>query len=104
MATLPATPPHFYRVTGGNTVTGTGDQDSQQRFLIELQYVDFFARKIGECLSMSALEMIVVEDEDSQTAFFYTQVNEGEVPVVNGYCSSSIHPLSQIADDFLKED
>jgi hypothetical protein len=53
---------------------------------------------------MNTLEMSVVEDEDTQTAFFYAEVKNGEAPVVNGYCSSSIRPLSQIADDFLKED
>ena len=104
MATIPAKPLHRYQVIGGNTVTGTGDQNSQQGFLNELQYVDFFATRIGECLSMNTLEMSVVEDEDTQTAFFYAEVKNGEAPVVNGYCSSSIRPLSQIADDFLKED
>jgi hypothetical protein len=103
MATIPAKPLHLYQVIGGNTVTGTGDQNSQQRFLNELKYIDFFAKKIGECLSMNTLEMSVVEDADTQTAFFYAHAKNGEVPVVNGYFSSSIRPLNQIADDFRRE-
>ncbi len=86
----------LFQVLSGHSVRGTGDAEEQQRFYNEVQYVDYFAKRIGECLGMRSLELGVVEDADSQTAFFYTPGASGQGSVVNGFVTNTRRPLSKL--------
>ncbi len=92
----------LYQVTSGNGVRSTGDQQSQQRFLNEVNYVEYFAKKLGDCLGMRSLELGLVEDSEGQTAFYYHDNGSGG-PVVNGFFSNSRKPLSRIVEDLRAE-
>lgn len=80
----------------GQSVRGTGDTDQQQRFYNEVQYVDYYAKRIGESLGMRTLELGVVEDAESQTAFFYSPPAAGQGAVVNGFVTTTRRPLTKL--------
>lgn len=104
MSTTTSEPVELYQVVGGNEVRGTGNKQSQQRFLNEVMYVDYYAKQIGECLGMRTLELGVVEDADTQTAFFYAPSgNEKDGPAVNGFITSAKRPLSKIIEELHRE-
>jgi hypothetical protein len=86
----------LFQVLSGNSVRGTGDAEQQQRFYNEVQYVDYFAKRIGECLGMRSLELGVVEDANSQTAFFYAKGTGGQATVVNGFVTTTRRPLGRL--------
>jgi hypothetical protein len=86
----------LFQVLSGQSVRGTGDPEQQQRFYNEVQYVDYFAKRIGECLGMRSLELGVVEDSDSQTAFYYSPGTGGQGSVVNGFVTTTRRPLSKL--------
>lgn len=86
----------LFQVLAGQSVRGTGDPDQQQRFYNEVQYVDYYAKRIGESLGMRSLELGVVEDADSQTAFFYSPPAVGQGPVVNGFVTTTRRSLGKL--------
>jgi hypothetical protein len=99
MVTNAPDPSQLYQVVAGDIVRGTGDQVSQQRFLNEVKYADYYAKLIGECLGMRTLELGVVEDSESQSAFYYVPGPEGEDSVVNGFLSTGRRPLTRVIDE-----
>lgn len=92
----------LFQVTDGSQVRGTGTTDEQQRFLNEVRYVDHFGKLIGNCLGMRSMELAVVEDADSQTAFFYAPAGDGGA-TVNGFVSTTRRPLGQLVDSLRQE-
>ncbi len=92
----------LFQVTSGTNVRGTGDADEQQRFLNEVRYVDHFSKLIGTCLGMRSVELAVVEDAESQTAFYYAPAAEGGSSV-NGFVSGTRRPLGQVVDELRRE-
>ena len=99
-----AEPTQLYQVTSGDNVRSTGDQQSQQRFLNEVKYVEYYAKLIGECLGMKTLELGVVEDADAQTAFRYVPSPDGQGSVVNGFLSHTRKPLTRLVQQLRAED
>jgi len=97
-------PTQLYQVVSGESVRGTGDQTAQQRFLNEVKYLEYYAKLIGECLGMKTLELGVVEDAETQTAFCYVAGRDGEESTVNGFLSSKRKPLSRIVEQLRQED
>jgi hypothetical protein len=86
----------LFQVLAGNTVRGTGDPEQQQRFFNEVQYVEYYAKRIGESLGMRSLDVGMVEDAESQTAFCYAPGTGGQGVVVNGFVTKTRRPLSKL--------
>jgi len=99
-----AEPTQLYQVVDGDSVRSTSDQQSQQRFLNEVKYVEYYAKLIGDCLGMKTLELGVVEDADAQTAFRYVTGPDGVTPVVNGFLSHTRKPLTRLVQQLRADD
>ena len=67
----------FYRadLTPGREGVAGVDPQVGSRFVSEIHFANYFARKLADTLAMQQLEVGVVEDRDSQTAFTYSAVD-----------------------------
>lgn len=64
----------FFRanLTPGSEGVAGPDPEAGQRFVSEIHFANFFARKVADILAMQRLEIGVVEDRDFQTAFAFS--------------------------------
>ena len=65
----------FYRadLTPGREGVAGADPETGNRFINEIHFANYFARKLADTLAMQSLDLAVVEDRDSQTAFSYSR-------------------------------
>lgn len=65
---------HFYRadLTPGQEGVAGADPETGNRFINEIHYATYFARRLSDTLAMSKLEIGVIEDRDAQTAFTFS--------------------------------
>lgn len=59
-------------LTPGREGVAGPDPEAGQRFVSEIHFANFYARKIADILAMQRLEIGVVEDRDFQTGFTYS--------------------------------
>ncbi len=64
----------FFRadLTPGKEGVAGPDPEAGQRFVSEIHFANFYARKIADILAMQRLEIGVVEDRDFQTGFTFS--------------------------------
>ena len=93
----------LFQVMSTDSVRGTGEPEQQQRFLNEVNYASYYANRIADCLGMRVLELGVVEDADSQTAFYVVPGRGGQAPIVNGFTTTTRRPLSTLVETLRSE-
>lgn len=64
----------FFRanLTPGQEGVAGPDPEAGQRFVSEIHFANFYARKLADVLAMQRLDMGVVEDRDFQTGFTFS--------------------------------
>jgi len=58
-----------FQVLPGDVVKGVSRPSEAQRLLNELRYLEFYAREIGEALSSGSVEVMALEDSNTQSGF-----------------------------------
>lgn len=82
----------------------TGDEGAQDRFAREVQYCEFYAIQLSECLGLRGLKAGVVEDSVSQVAFAYAPSAMGARSLVNGFVTERFRSLGQAVNEVTCED
>lgn len=102
---MPATTtiPHLFRIAPGPVVHASNGLLDSQRFVFEVDYLTHFAGKIGECLGMKKIELGLVEDARSQTAFCFATSPDGHGRVVNGVFAEGHRAPSELVHELHEE-
>ncbi len=58
-----------FQVLPGDVVKGVSRPSEAQRLVNELRYLEFYAREIGEALSSGSVEVMALEDSNTQSGF-----------------------------------
>lgn len=58
-----------FQVLPGDVVKGISKPSEAQRLLNELRYLEYYAREIGEALSGGSVEVMALEDVNTQSGF-----------------------------------
>ena len=91
----------LFQVVAGHQTRSSDEGASSQRFLQDVKYADYFAKRIGECLGMRRIDLGVVEDAETQSAFVYASGPGGDGSVVNGLVTAKPKRFSALVEELL---
>jgi hypothetical protein len=92
-----------FQVLPGDIVKGVGRPSEAQRLVNELRYLEYFAQEIGEVLSGGSLEVLALEDGNTQSGFRRVTGNGSET-IYYGVSRLGRRRLSQLRRELGKKD
>jgi hypothetical protein len=63
-------------LTPGREGVAGADPEAGQRFISEIHFANFYARKLADVMAMQRLEIGIVEDRDFQTGFTFSTTDQ----------------------------
>ena len=100
---MPSKNLQLFRISPDKAVHTAGGDLDPQRFVTDVQFISHYAAGFAECLGVHTISDVIIDDVNSQTAFFYLPAREGTGTLINGVITQTRHTPEELLEQ-LHED